>query len=85
MKPCTYQVLDYDIALQFSSFLYPKTRLYWLELGCFSVRFQDAIEAKGFWGHFDGSKPRPEPLPAPAPTATAEGARPAPGCNTIRR
>ena len=25
----------------------------------FSVRFQDAVEAKGFWGHFDGSSSRP--------------------------
>jgi len=24
----------------------------------FAVRFQDAVEAKGFWGHFDGSTPR---------------------------
>ena len=25
----------------------------------FSVRFEDAIEAKGFWSHFDGSASRP--------------------------
>ena len=25
----------------------------------FSVRFQDAIEAKGFWNHFDGLSIRP--------------------------
>jgi hypothetical protein len=25
----------------------------------FAVRFQDAVEAKGFWGHFSGSTPRP--------------------------
>jgi len=31
----------------------------------FSVRFQDAMEAKGFWGHFDGSDPRPT-LSSPA-------------------
>lgn len=23
----------------------------------FFVRFQDAVEVKGFWGHFDGSEP----------------------------
>ncbi|PPQ83632.1 hypothetical protein CVT26_000950 [Gymnopilus dilepis] len=34
----------------------------------FSVRFQDAVEAKGFWGHFDGSVPRPVD---PSATATA--------------
>ena len=36
----------------------------------FSVRFQDAVEAKGFWGHFDGSTPRP----AVISVTTAEGA-----------
>lgn len=25
----------------------------------FSIRFQEAIEAKGFWGHFDGTVLRP--------------------------
>jgi hypothetical protein len=25
----------------------------------FSLRFQDAIEAKGLWGHFDGNTPCP--------------------------
>jgi hypothetical protein len=25
----------------------------------FSIRFQEAIEAKGFWGHFDDSSPQP--------------------------
>src|SRR6202522_3839105 len=25
----------------------------------FLVRFMDAVEAKGFWGHFDGSSPAP--------------------------
>jgi len=34
----------------------------------FSVRFQDAVEAKGFWGHFDGSDPRPT-LSSPATEA----------------
>ena len=26
----------------------------------FYVRFMDAVEAKGFWGHFDGSSPEPD-------------------------
>jgi len=30
-----------------------------LNWAIFSVRFQDAVEAKGFWGHFDGSEPHP--------------------------
>jgi hypothetical protein len=34
----------------------------------FSVRFQDAVEAKGFWGHFDGSDPCPT-LSSPATDA----------------
>src|ERR1700735_1881028 len=25
-----------------------------------SIRFQDAVEAKGYWGHFDGTSLRPE-------------------------
>src|SRR5271154_3233677 len=27
----------------------------------FEIRFHDAIEAKGFWGHFDGQPQRPVP------------------------
>ncbi|KAF8808828.1 hypothetical protein BYT27DRAFT_7064830, partial [Phlegmacium glaucopus] len=30
-----------------------------LNWAIFAVRFQDAIEAKGFWGHFDGQTKRP--------------------------
>jgi len=41
-----------------------------LNWATFSVRFQDAIEAKGFWGHFDGSERRPVESVA---TTTAEG------------
>jgi hypothetical protein len=39
----------------------------------FVFRFQDAVEAKGFWGHFDGSSPCPVPNVTGAPT-TAETA-----------
>ena len=42
------------------------TRLNW---AIFSVRFQDAVEAKGFWGHFDGSEPCPTAVNAEEPTA----------------
>jgi hypothetical protein len=35
----------------------------------FSVRFQDAIEAKGFWDHFDGSSLRPVQTFTPVVTA----------------
>ncbi|KAJ3492715.1 hypothetical protein NLJ89_g11176 [Agrocybe chaxingu] len=37
----------------------PKLNATGLNWAIFSVRFQDAIEAKGFWGHFDSSTPRP--------------------------
>src|SRR6267378_1931512 len=37
----------------------PKLDSTGLNWAIFSVRFQDAVEAKGFWGHFDGSEPRP--------------------------
>jgi len=48
----------------------PKLDSTGLNWAIFSVRFQDAIEAKGFWGHFDGSEPRPV---VSAATTTAEG------------
>src|SRR6266545_882268 len=34
----------------------------------FIFRFQDAVEAKGFWGHFDGSTPTPVFADAANPT-----------------
>jgi len=34
----------------------------------FSVRFQDAVDAKGFWGHFDGSEPHPVAVNPGEPT-----------------
>src|SRR6202789_1995850 len=37
----------------------PKLDSTGLNWAIFSVRFQDAVEAKGFWGHFDGTIPRP--------------------------
>ncbi len=40
-----------------------------LNWAIFSVRFQDAVEAKGFWGHFDGSEPCPTAANAEEPTA----------------
>ena len=36
----------------------------------FPICFQDAVEAKGYWGHFDGTSPRPEATA----TATADDA-----------
>ena len=32
----------------------------------FSIRFQETIEAKGFWGHFDGTSPEPTVSSPPA-------------------
>ncbi len=40
-----------------------------LNWAIFSICFQDAMEAKGFWGHFDGTKPKPQPADAKNPTA----------------
>ena len=37
----------------------PKLDASGLNWAIFSVRFQDAIEAKGFWSHFDGTGSRP--------------------------
>src|SRR6266571_6565009 len=39
-----------------------------LNWAIFSVRFQDAVDAKGFWGHFDGSEPRPVAVNPGEPT-----------------
>jgi hypothetical protein len=41
----------------------PKLDASGLNWAIFSVRFQDAIEAKGFWEHFDGSGTRPSAVP----------------------
>jgi len=41
--------------------------------GIFYVRFMDAVEAKGFWGHFDGSSP--EPILSSKPTEEETKAR----------
>ena len=38
----------------------PKLDASGINWAIFSVRLQDAIEAKGFWNHFDGSSVRPE-------------------------
>ena len=37
----------------------PKLDSSGLNWAIFSVHFQDAVEAKGFWGHFDGSETCP--------------------------
>ena len=41
----------------------PKLDASGLNWAIFSVRFQDAIEAKGFWSHFDGTGSRPSDAP----------------------
>jgi hypothetical protein len=46
----------------------PKLDATGLNWAIFTVRFQDAVEAKGFWGHYDGSSPRPIPA-SDAPTS----------------
>jgi len=51
----------------------PKLDATGLNWAIFSVRFQDAVEAKGFWGHFDGSEVRPVPSPAPAAATAPTG------------
>ena len=33
----------------------PKLESTGMNWAIFSVHFQDAVEAKGFWGHFDGT------------------------------
>ena len=38
----------------------PKLEMTGTNWAIFEIRFRDAIEAKGFWGHFDGTTKRPE-------------------------
>ncbi|CAA7268571.1 unnamed protein product [Cyclocybe aegerita] len=56
----------------------PKLDASGLNWAIFAVRFQDAVEAKGFWGHFIGTDPRPvpaaTPTPAPTPATVTAGA-----------
>ena len=37
----------------------PKLEMTGTNWAIFEIRFRDAIEAKGFWGHFDGQTKRP--------------------------
>ena len=53
----------------------PKLDSTGLNWATFSVRFQDAIEAKGFWGHFDGSERRPVESVATTPAEGDEAAQ----------
>ena len=48
----------------------PKLDTTGLNWTIFSVHFQDAIEAKGFWGHFDGTSPRPVAISVTATDGT---------------
>jgi hypothetical protein len=41
----------------------PKLDASGLNWAIFSVRFEDAVEAKGFWSHFDGTGSRPTANP----------------------
>jgi hypothetical protein len=52
----------------------PKLDASGLNWAIFAVRFQDAVEAKGFWGHFTGDKVRPAAAP---PAAATTGDAPA--------
>ena len=44
----------------------PKLDASGLNWAIFSLRFQDAVEAKGYWGHFDATEPRPVPTTSPS-------------------
>src|ERR1700735_1327809 len=49
----------------------PKLDASGMNWAIFSLRFQDAVEDKGYWGHFDGTTPRPEPAATAATEATS--------------
>jgi len=53
----------------------PKLEASGLNWAIFSLCFQDAVEAKGYWGHFDGMTPWPvvaKPEDAPTAAKTTE-------------
>jgi len=47
----------------------PKVDALGMNWAIFIFRFQDAIEAKGFWGHFSGSTPAPVAVDPAKPTS----------------
>jgi hypothetical protein len=49
----------------------PKLDATGINWAIFFIRFQDAVEAKGFWGHFDGSVPCPKLSASPTAEETA--------------
>jgi hypothetical protein len=52
----------------------PKLETSGLNWVIFLVRFCDAVDAKGYWGHFDGSTPVPSmSTPATAAETAAKG------------
>ena len=51
----------------------PKLESTGLNWAIFSVRFRDAVEAKGFWGHFDGTTPCPILSPTVTTGTTTTG------------
>jgi len=56
----------------------PKLNASGLNWVVFSLRFQDAVEAKGYWGHFDGTSERPSvPKLEDLPAMTADAPAPA--------
>lgn len=48
----------------------------------FEIRFRDAVEAKGFWGHFDGQTKQPVMGTAQSLAADGTTAIPATGLTT---
>ena len=73
---CSYLCL---LHLPLPSVIYSQARCIWDELAIFVVRFQDAIEAKGFWGHFTGAKPCPTAVIPGTKAVTVPTAVPAEG------
>lgn len=48
---------------------FPKFYANGLNWAVFSLRFEDAVQEKGFWGHFDGTSSRPTADTPSTPTA----------------
>ena len=55
----------------------PKLDASGMNWAIFAIRFQDAVKAKGFWGHFTGAKHRPTAVVPGAKAVTVPAAVPA--------
>ncbi|KAF9458765.1 hypothetical protein BDZ94DRAFT_1150592, partial [Collybia nuda] len=62
---------SHSLTMDVLSSTVPKLEATGLNWTVFNMRFKDALEAKGYWGHFNGSLPCPKLDPSPLADETA--------------